>query len=211
MNILLAIESVVMVVALSTDAFVACFAYGTEKIKVPFTSVITIDLICSLTLTVALLVGSVVRPYLPETATKIVCFCILFLLGLIKLFDSYVKAFIQKHSGLKKELKFSFLNLNFILNVYADPNSADTDCSKHLSPSEAALLAAAVSLDGIAVGFGAGLGSINIWFVLICSLLSTAIAVICGYRLGNTVADKINVNLSWLGGALLIALAFMKI
>lgn len=129
-NILIsALETMLLAAALSVDSFIASFAYGTGKIKIPFVSV--------------------------------------FIFGLIKLFDSSIKSFIRKHKGIRKQLKFSMFSLNFNLNIYADPEDADTDSSRDLSPREAVSLAIALSLDGLAVGFGAGLANFNIIEVIV--------------------------------------------
>ena len=41
------IESLLLVLAVSLDAFVASIAYGTNKIKIPFVSATIINIICS--------------------------------------------------------------------------------------------------------------------------------------------------------------------
>lgn len=210
-SLLSTLEALIIVTALSADAFVASFAYGTNKIKIPFLSVMTINLICSGILGVSLYAGSLLRPYMDEGVTVIICFIILLVLGLVKIFDSAVKSFIRKHNAISKELKFSVLNLNFILNVYANPEDADRDSSRILSPMEAASLAVALSLDGLAVGFGAALGNANAMEVFIYSLFSDILAVILGCYIGNKIVKKFNLDLTWLSGTLLVIIAFWKL
>lgn len=205
------LEAIFIVTALSTDAFVASFAYGSNKIRIPFSSVTIINVVCSSILAVSLFLGSIVSPFLPECLTKWICFTILFVLGIVKLFDSSLKSFIRKHNDWDKKLKFSFFNLKFILNIYANPEKADIDSSNVLSPLEAASLSIALSLDGLAVGFGAGLGSVNYIEVVLFSLISDMVAVMLGAYIGRKVAEKIPINLSWLSGLLLLVLAFMKL
>lgn len=205
------IEAILLVTALATDAFIASFAYGTNKIKIPFTSVTVINVICSTVLAVSLFLGAIISPYLHPHLTNGICFTILFLLGTVKLFDSSVKALIRKHSSLNKELKFSMFNLNFILNIYANPQEADRDYSRVLSPLEAASLAIAVSLDGVAAGFGVGLVNLNYIEVVLFSLISDMVAVLLGCYIGNKIAEKLSLNISWLSGALLLILAVMKL
>lgn len=200
-----------LVVALSTDSFVSSFAYGTNKIKIPFLSVQVINVICSAILAVSLLLGSVIRQYIPSSLTTIICFCILFILGIIKLLDSTIKSIIRKHNNLNKEIKFSLFNLNFILNLYANPEEADVDASKTLSAGEAASLAVALSLDGLFMGIGAALVNLNILEVVLYSLLFGTGAIMLGCFIGNKVAQKIPMDLSWLSGVLLIVLAFLKL
>lgn len=211
-NILISIlETALLAVALSVDSFIASFAYGTNRIKIPFISVLIISVICSLTLALSLFLASVISPILPPLATKIFCFLILFILGVIKLFDSSIKSAIRKHKGIMKQLKFSMFNLNFILNVYADPEVADTDCSRSLSPYEAVSLATALSLDGLAAGFGAGLVNFSLIEVFVFSLVFGISAILLGCRLGNKVAEKLPADISWLSGALLVFLGVLKL
>jgi len=82
--------------------------------------------------------------------------------------DSFTKAIIRKNTNLNKKIKFSFFNINFILTLYADPEKADVDFSKTLSPKESVALAISLSFDGLAVGFGAVMGNVNGFGSLIC-------------------------------------------
>jgi len=197
--------------ALSLDAFVASFAYGGKKIAIPFKSVQVINLICGAITGVSLFVGNVVRQYIPEGLTVAICFTILAIMGILKLLDGITKSIIRKNENINKELRFSMLNFRFILHLYADPEDADVDDSKVLSPMEATSLAFALSLDGIAAGLGAAIGNVNGWAVLICSLFTNMAAVLLGCALGNKLARKTSLDLSWLCGVVLIGLAVSKL
>lgn len=204
-------EAVILALALSIDAFIASFAYGSNKIKIPMTSIQVINFLCSFILGASLMAGALIRPYIPGNVTVAVCFYILLILGVVKLLDSFAKSVIRKHNSINREIRFAMFNFKFILTLYADPIEADIDASKQISPSEAASLAVALSLDGLAVGFGAALGSVNGLAVFLCSLVTNMLAVILGCYAGNKVAGKLPFNLSWLSGALLIALAVAKL
>lgn len=204
------IESLLFVIALSVDAFVACFAYGTNRIKIPIRSIVIIGFLCSAILAISLFAGNLVRQSIPETATSIICFLILFILGIIKLFDSSIKAVIRKRKSIDKKMSFSFFHLTFILNIYANPEQADCDCSRYLSSTEAVSLAIALSLDGLAAGFGAALAEINLLQVISLSFLFGILAIISGSAIGNLIAKKVQIDLSWISGVLLIILAFLK-
>jgi len=205
------LEAIVLASALSLDAFVASFAYGSKKIKIPFKSAMIINLICSAITGLSLWLGTILRQYIPDLLTVMISFTILFILGMIKLLDSITKSFIRKHAEFNKEVRFSLLNLKFILNLYADPEKADIDNSKTLSPVEAASLAIALSLDGITVGLGAAIGNVNGLAVFIASLTTDLIAVLLGCYIGNKFAKKTPFNLSWISGVILIVLAFSKL
>ncbi len=205
------IAAMLLVTAVSTDAFVASFAYGTDKIKIPLTSALVINGICSSVLIFSLLIGSMVRNYIDPWVSKSICFAILVLLGVVKLGDSAIKTIIRNNKWINRSISFSAFHLCFILQVYADPASADLDASKTLSIKEAISLAIALSLDGFAVGFGAGLADMNILMTLILSFVVGMIAIMGGCFFGRKATEKLKLDLSWLGGALLILLAIQRI
>ena len=205
------LEALLLVVALSMDAFVASFAYGAQRIKIPFSSAAIISVICTAMLAVSLLAGALLRPFLPQGLTRGLCFALLFLLGVAKLCDSAIKTLIRRHKRMHRQVSFSVFSLKFILDVYADPEKADWDGSRVLSPAEAASLAVALSLDGLAVGFGAALMQVNVLIVMLFSLAVGMLAVRLGGKIGNRAAQKLSFDLSWFSGALLIVLAILKL
>jgi putative sporulation protein YtaF len=204
-------EAALVASAVSLDCLASGFAYGSRNIRIPFRSIMIVSAICSAVMGGSLLVGALIRPLLPEWLAPVLCFAVLFLLGLSKVLDSAVKALIRKHSGLDKKINFSLLNIRFVLSLYADPESADADRSFTLSGAEAASLALALSLDGLAVGFGAALGSVNAWAIVACSLLANAAFLLLGERAGRKVAGVLKHNLTWLGGAVLMGLGIAKL
>ncbi|PHV71567.1 sporulation membrane protein YtaF [Sporanaerobium hydrogeniformans] len=209
MNILL--EALLLVIALSIDAFVASFAYGTNKIKIPWKSAALITLICSFLLGMALFLGNSVSSFIPPWITKGLCFSALFLLGLLKLFDSTIKSWLKKSTYSTQAISFKFLDFQFFLKVCIDSTEADKDHSHILSPSEACSLAIALSLDGLAAGFSTGLLATHSLDILLLSLIVNGIAILLGCFLGNRFAQKTNYDISWLSGVLLIVLAFLKL
>ena len=98
-----------------------------------------------------------------------------------------------------------------MLEIYADEIKADYDNSKLLSVKEAFYLAVALSLDSLTVGFGCSLGSVNLIDAVLLSFLVGALFLILGGSVGGHFAKTVNINISWLSGAMLILLAFMRI
>lgn len=204
-------EALFLSIALSLDAFVAGFSYGVNKIRIPWTSALVIDGICSFSLGIALLLGSLLKHWIPTQLTTALCFTILLLLGLSKLLDGLTKALIKKYGAICSNFHFSLCNFRFVLSLYADPEAADLDHSKTISPKEASSLAIALSLDGCAVGFGAALGSASGSALFLCSLIVEAMALFCGTALGNRAAKKLPFNAAWISGGILLLLAFLKL
>lgn len=205
------LEAVILASTLSVDAFIASFAYGNSKIKIQFPTVLIISLVSSGILGIFLFLGGLVRPYLPSNLGSILCFAVLFLIGMTKILDNLMKSIIRRQGELSKNIHFSLFHLRFILNVYADPELVDVDSSKTISPMEACSLAVALSLDGMAAGFGAALGEVNGWFVFLASFVTNAVAVMLGETLGQRTSERMGGQLSWLSGAVLIVLAVGKL
>jgi putative sporulation protein YtaF len=204
------LQAAALVIAVSIDAFAASFGYGVNRVKIPFISAQVINIICASLLAAALFLGSISRSVLPPEAAAWIGFSILFILGVTKLFDSFIKRMIKSGKQFGK-LKFKLFSLNFILHVYAEPEQADIDASRILSPKEAVYLATALSLDGLSVGFGAGLSGANPVMVIVLSVILCYLAIVSGAFLGRRVAEKLTLDLSWFSGALLIALAFLRL
>lgn len=171
-------ESLLLVLALSLDSFIASFAYGTSNIKIPFKCTILMSAISSGILALSLCLGALIKPFIPGALTTFICFATLMILGIIKFFN------------------------------HENVNAAHT---RVLSMHEAAPLALALSLDGLAAGFGAGLTSINYMMVIIFSLIAGILAVLLGSYMGRKISKKISFNLSWLSGLMLIILAILKL
>ena len=70
MNFLFSLlEAAVLAAALSMDAFVASFAYGSNKIRIPLLSAQIINVICSSVVGVSMLAGSLIRGLIPQSLT----------------------------------------------------------------------------------------------------------------------------------------------
>lgn len=202
---------ILLVLALSLDAFVASIAYGMNRIKMPFVSILIIDIVCSSFLAISIFLGGLIKYYLPPKATSIISFLILIVLGIYYLFEGIVKSFIKNRTFPKERIKVKLFDFRLIIDVYIDEVKADFDDSKKLNPKEALYLATALSLDSIAIGFSSGIGDINISLIILMSLLFHVFAIWSGLLIGEKLVEKSKVNLSWLTGIILIVLAFSKL
>lgn len=205
------LEAILLVTALSIDAFVASIAYGTNKIKIPFRSVTTINFVCTFLLGVSLYFGSIVREVIPGNFVGLIGILILLILGIYQLFEGLVKGYLKRYLIKDKKMNFSLFDFKFVLQIYVDETKADIDQSRRLNSKEAFALAIALSVDGLAAGFGSALGKINYGQILLCSLLFHMLAVWGGVWLGGRFAQKTKVNMSWVSGAILISLALVRL
>ncbi|MCL2754765.1 MAG: manganese efflux pump [Oscillospiraceae bacterium] len=178
------IQSAILSLTLAADAFAAAFAYGCMGTKIPFRSVVIINIVCTAMLAVALYAGSYVAELVPQIVGAVVCFAVLMSIGIIKLLQ-----------GLKSRPALSEITAKLAV----------------LRPAEAAIIAAGLSLDGVAAGFGAALGGVNAPVMLTVSLFAHMAAIPLGCVLGASLSRKSRRNIAWLGGAVIIVLAFLQL
>ena len=192
------LEAAAISLALSVDSFIAAFSYGTSKIKIPLSSVGIISVTGSLITGLSMLSGSFVKDFIPPGFTTLLSFGILFLLGVLKLFES------------------------------SSPVNADKDNSHSISAREALSLSAALSLDGCAAGFGASLSAgtpaspgaaaagtvsslVPVAAVFLFSLIFGVFMVLSGSHIGNKAAGRLPIKPGIIGGLLLILLAVARL
>lgn len=202
--------SLILVFALCTDTFVASLAYGANRVHVSWGKAALMNGICSVCLGLALGMGSIISSFIPEEFTRIVCFVSLFILGLMKILDYSIKAYINRHCCIRRNLSFSLSGLKVIVNIYGDPMAADVDGSKSLGWKETVFLALAMSIDSLVAGTMAALLDIPALSTLILSFMVGMGMMYGGLWLGRKVAARWKCDLSWVSGVLLMGLAFMK-
>ena len=209
--VLAVLQAAAIAISVSIDAFAASFAYGSQKIKVPILSALIINLLCTAIIALSFLIGSALVGLIPDWLASGMAFLILFMIGIIKLFDSITKSIIRKHTQFDKEIKLSVFNFKLVLHLYADPEVADIDISKSLSAKEAVVLAVSLSLDGLAVGLGAAMIGVNLFALIGFTLVIGFVALMLGDWIGNKMANTLRFNISWLAGVILICLAFIQL
>ncbi len=178
------LQILVLVTALSIDAFAAGFAYGISKVKMPNLSIGIVSAVSAIMLLLSLGVGHLLASYVPAYLATEIGFLLLFVLGIVKLFD---------RSG-KKEAQ-----------------EADWDGDKVLSAPEAVSLGVALSIDSIAAGIGVGVATKEMIWAVPAAFVINYLMMLIGGKIGKVISDKIKANLFWVSGVLLIILAFWRL
>ena len=200
-----------LVLALSLDTFTAGVALGTQKITVPFRSVLAISLTCSASLWLAISLGGWIGNWIsPRTGAVIGC-VILVMMGSVRLFDGVIKELLRRCCENKEGMVFYRKNLKIFLQVCVDSAQADFNRSQSLSVPEAISLAAALSVDGLAAGVGAGILDVSHWLIFLIAMLINLFAVHLGCRTGIRFSRKHEQDISWVAGALLSVLGLIKL
>lgn len=192
-------EILAFVVALSTDTLTASLSLGARKVRVPWVSVVVLNLLCTFFLVVSVFLGDVLAQSMQVDWLKYVGFGILLWLGIMRLLDKVVKKMIAK---IKSE---------GVLSIYADSQKADANHSNSISVTEAVMLALALSLDSICAGFGFSEGGTNL---LMLGVLNFVIGFVCtfsGIVIGRKMILLSYIDTNILSGILLIVLAFVRV
>lgn len=204
-------QTFLLIVALSIDVFLASVACGAEQIKIEKKTALCISAVCSGVLFLSLAMGNLLDGVIKEKYTVYLCFAGLLLIGVFKLAEYGIRAYIRKHTFVCKRVKITFSQLNFILSIYNNPVMADKDRSSVMSVTEGVFFALAMSLDGFFGGLGAAFLHINVVETVLMNFLLGYAAVRAGSCAGMHAAVRREGDYSWIGGALFVLLAFSKL
>ena len=207
----LTLNELLLVLALVTDAFIACFAYGAQGIRIPWPSALLVGGVGTGVLLLSMTVSAQLGRFLPQKLCTAISFGVIFSLGFLSVFQNAVKSALAKRTDAAKRLRFRWAGISFAVTVYLDETKADADHSKVLSPREALLLGAVLSLDSFGIGLGSGLSPHRLSLLCGLSLILHPAAVLLGRRIGQKTAGKLPEGVSSLGGVLLIILAFLRL
>lgn len=175
---------ILLLAAVSVDAFTAGLSYGINKVKIPFGSALVMALLSGFFLFLALVAGDFINPLLPPNTVKHVSFGVLLVLGLYRLFDTL----------LPKTIK----------NVNKDDLTV-------LSPKEAFFLGLVLSLDNIAAGFGFQPEPFTPLLIFLAAAVAHFLIVYLGCLAGQKIAAHTTLNLSFVGALLLLLLAVTRL
>jgi putative Mn2+ efflux pump MntP len=153
--------------------------------------------------------GKICEGLITEQISDVLGFIIFFVIGLWKLAEYAVDRFCLKGQNNARQLNFKISGFDIVLRIYRNPIIADRDCSRTMSVPEGILFALAMSADGFFGGFG-------MWAcafepaILLLNLPVTYLAVRLGAVTGHKLLCGLKYDLSWVGGAVFIALAFLR-
>ena len=188
----------------------ASMAYGANKVHITWEKIVAMNAVCSGCLGIALAAGSILDDLVPETMTRTVCFISLFLLGIVKLLDYFIKKYINRHVSLHKGITFSFSGLRVIVNIYGDPMAADWDHSQSLSWKEVLFLSFAMSIDSLIAGALSAFLEIPVGLTMGTAFIMGIVVMAAGLFLGRKLAARCKCDLSWISGVLFMILAVTK-
>ena len=183
----LTLNELLLVLALVTDAFIACFAYGAQGIRIPWPSALLVGGVGTGVLLLSMTVSAQLGRFLPQKLCTAISFGVIFSLGFLSVFQNAVKSALAKRTDAAKRLRFRWAGISFAVTVYLDETKAD------------------------GIGLGSGLSPHRLSLLCGLSLILHPAAVLLGRRIGQKTAGKLPEGFSSLGGVLLIILAFLRL
>lgn len=181
--------------ALSTDTFAAGLSYSAQKVRVPLRSMGIISLVSGFMFTLSLLAGEKLSFLIPAKATGYFSFVLLCALAFYKLYDALPQKF---HPA--KDMTTASLSEKV--------NKKEPEI---LSPLEAALLSAVLSIDSIAAGVSTGAPPLSSAAILLISSAIHFLSLKLGLSAGQKLLEKTSCSFSWLSAVLFFLLAFSKL
>ncbi|MBA4496463.1 sporulation membrane protein YtaF [Paenactinomyces guangxiensis] len=209
--------------AVSLDSFGAGNTYGMRKIRIPFLSTVIIACCSGGVIFGSMKAGGWLAGWLSPGIASMIGALILIVLGCWTLYQGFInanhpeplpgEAAVSKHKGTNgiKVWTFELKTIGLVIQILKTPMAADMDRSGSISPIEAVLLGAALSLDA----FGAGLAAVMIGLppasvaLLIAgmSALFLRLGMWMGFRCVNKIRSPI---LHYLPGIFLVLLGLMR-
>lgn len=173
--------AILLALSVSADALACGFGAGASRIKVPVRSAVTAAAVSAAFVAAGMAAGHYSAPFMPDAVQKYISFAVLAAFGLLKL-----------ASG-------------------GEGNSAFADCNtdRVLSAAEGAALGAALSIDGLAAGFGYAANGWTLAFSSAFTFLFTAFALFLGAKGGRGVRRGRAGNVA--AGLVLVLLAAEKL
>lgn len=174
---------------LSLDAFAAGLSYGTEKVRVSPFSLLLLALVSAGVLTLSLAAGDRFLGLFPPAFTKLISFAVLLLLALYKFYDA--RKAVCAPSSIAHRVNQTRREV--------------------LSAREALLLGLALSIDNISAGICTGTNGFSPLLLFVLTGLIHLAAILAGLSLGRLLASRLPRRFSFLGGLILLILAFLRL
>lgn len=197
--------------AVSIDGFIAGIAYGLKNISIPITSLLIVCITTIFCTIAAMVSASVLGTLINTTLATLLGASVLILIGLFSLFQEYLtKDYVTSEGEDSPKLTFSIGRL--VINIMANPESADVDQSQMINPSEALFLGLALGVDNMVATFAAALMEpLPSYTPLIMGLIQIMVISAGIYTSKRFISDRLKRSFPYLPGVILIILGFVRL
>ncbi|SHM39233.1 putative sporulation protein YtaF [Caldanaerovirga acetigignens] len=192
-------------IAVSVDSFFAGLTYGLRGIRIPILSQFIIAFSTSAAFFLSMTMGCIIERVVPFDLSRYAGSAILILLGFLSLKETF------KREGFKERKKKTSTIFSIVVDIMREPESADFDVSGIIESKESFFLGAALALDAVGAGLGAGaMGFKVIHAVLLVAVFEFALMSVGLYLGGKNIRKKV-LTLSCLPGIILILIGIFRL
>ncbi|MDT8902358.1 sporulation membrane protein YtaF [Anaeroselena agilis] len=201
---------ILLALAVSLDSFFTGVTYEAGAIRIPPASLAVVGLVTAVFSAIPMLAGDFASAAVDPAVAVWAGSALLFTLGAWNIFQDYLlKKLAFPPAGAADRLTIRLGRI--IVSIMSDPEYADFDRSKTISPPEAVYLGVALGLDNMAAIFGACLiGLLPLYTPLVMALIQMALLRL-GVLFAAVFAPGPEKRLFYLPGAILVLLAVFRL
>ncbi len=199
------LRACLLAIAVCTDTFFAAMGCSMSGIVIPKRCAAIVSLVGTAFLGISLLFAELLYQVLPPGFCRYGGSVLLCAMGGIQLCKGMLNTLLEQRGSMCLRCR----GIGLVIRIYLDETTADADGSKRLSMGEAFAFAAALSLDSLASGIGAGIFRSAVPLCLVLTLLLGFSATIIGCKIGTSC--KKESPLSWIGGGMLVLLGISRL
>ncbi len=209
------LQGIFIAIAICIDSFSVGVAYGINNIKVPFRSVLVLDLISVTLLSCGFLAGNFLSSIFPPITTKVFGALTILFIGIWYFTQGWLnyKYPNDKVPESTSIATISIRSLGIAINIIRSPFDVDLDISGEIDTKEAILLGFALAIDSLAVGVAVAISSIFIIvFTLIVVAITNLIFLFSGIHMGKKyLSNHLGNKTPFIPGIILIGLGLFKL
>ena len=212
-------------IAISVDGFLVGISQGMRGVKIPFSTLVVINIVSAIVVFLSLSIGRHAAYILNPIVARIIGSSILIVMGGFMLMSSsksldlkkdrivHIKGYNYKNNYRPVKTAQRLIEMILMLpKLLIEPNIADLDSSGTLTVNEGFFLGLALAIDALGVGFGAGMAGVSNLFTPIIASITQGIFVSLGLVLGRKMRGTVSsYMLEKLPGGILIFLGVLKL
>lgn len=195
-------RSILLAAAVSADTLFAVMGCTASGIRIRKRYALLVSFVGAFFLGISLIFAGILAAWIPASVCRWGGSVLLMGMGIMQLCRDGIRALLERRRAMCLHWK----GIGIVIRICLDENAADADGSKSLSFGEAAAFAAALSVDSLISGLGAGIEGAQIPVCIAAAFALGGAAVLAGCALGRRFLPKY----TWIGSIFLILLAFTR-
>lgn len=203
---------ILLAISISIDTFGLGVTYGMKKIRVPLRSLLLINMISVIFLSVAFALGSLLLNFISVFQAKLLSSVLILLLGFVFFIQAYLDCRYPPQEGKRMIKIISIKTLGIVINIIRDPVSGDRDHSGVIETKEAIYIGMALAMDAFTIGLAVSIVKIHmitfIAAIFLINILFFKSGELLGKKVGHLTREHI---LKYISATILIFLGLLRL